>query len=200
MENIVVLDTETGGLDPTKHSLLSIGVVVLNDNLEELGRKEIFVKEDEIVADEIALKINKINLEWLKENGKDPFNAIVELEWFLAQFFDCSKESAISLAGHNIQFDVGFMKRLYRLTNGQKKYEQTFSHRVVDTASVLRFLKLAGISSAGSSSNKAFEYYKIVVAEEKRNTALGDAVATAELLRKMKEEIIHKKVSTFLGA
>jgi DNA polymerase-3 subunit epsilon len=189
MGNLVILDTETGGLDPEKVSILSVGVVVVDENLVELGQKEIFVKEDDIVAEEQALKVNKIDLNWLKVTGKNPFNAVLELEFFLSGFFDCAKESSIPLAGHNIGFDIGFMKRLYRLAG--KNFEQTFSHRTMDTASVLRFLKLAGVTQTEASSNQAFAHYKIVVAEEKRHTALGDALATAELLRKLVAEVKH---------
>lgn len=181
MNKLVVIDTETGGLDANKVSILSVGAVVLNEKLNVIDKIEIYVKEDEIVAEDRALQINKIDLNWLKINGHNPYNAVLELEYFLSKHFDCSKEHSIPVAGHNIGFDINFMKRLYRLAG--KDYEKTFSHRTLDTSGIINFLNLTGNFECSSSSDKAFAHFKIVIAEEKRHTALGDALATAELLR-----------------
>ncbi len=184
------MDTETGGLDPNKHSILSLGGVVLGEDLRIIDEFEVYIKEDEIVAEQRALDINKIDLKWLKENGKNPKNAVSSLYAFLSNHFPLYRhDNLIDIAGHNIGFDVGFVKRLYNLANSDKdKYNDIFSHRTLDTAGIVRFLMLAGkLNLQTASSNAAFKHFGIEVSEKERHTALGDARATAILLRKLVE-------------
>jgi DNA polymerase-3 subunit epsilon len=59
-------------------------------------------------------------------------------------------------------------------------FNQYFSHRMIDTASILHYLYLSGrLEQKVVSSDEAFAHFKIAV--EGRHTALGDALATAQL-------------------
>jgi len=180
---MIVLDTETGGLDPENKSILSVGCVVLNDNLSIVDEFENYVKESDIIADPRALAINKIDLEWLKENGKSPAEVITNLEEFLSKYYN--KKEKITMAGHNVGFDVGFMKRLYKQGGaGLEGYESRFSHRTVDTASIIRFFMLAKrLDIPAANSTDAFKYFGIEISDTERHTALADARATAKLLK-----------------
>lgn len=182
---MIVLDTETGGLDPNVQSILSVGCVVLNDNLSIIDEFEIYVKEDNIVAEARALGINKIDLEWLKVNGKTPADALGELNTFLSKYYN-GKER-ITMAGHNIGFDVGFMKRLYRQAGKTSNdYENRFSHRTLDTAGIIRYLMLAKrLDIPAANSTDAFKHFNIKIADGQRHTALADARGTAQLLAKL---------------
>ena len=85
------------------------------------------------------------------------------------------------MGGHNVAFDIGFIKALYRRNN--KDFYSRFSYRFLDTGSILRFMHLQGkLENDISSSDKAFEFFGITFEENKRHTALGDAEATAKLL------------------
>ena len=91
-------------------------------------------------------------------------------------------QTKITLAGHNVHFDVAFLKPFFAANN--KDFSQYFSHRVIDTSSILYYLYLSGrMKQKATSSDKAFELFDIHV--EGRHTALGDAVATAELFNKL---------------
>ncbi len=181
-QRLLVIDTETGGLDADVHSVLSIGAVVwapgiIGDTLE------IFISEDTVSVQPDALRINKADLVWLRDHGVSPTVAVSVLETFVRSHFDLSDhKTRVGLAGHNLGFDIPFLKRLYRQTGFL--YCDLFSHRTIDTAGILRFLTLAGLlplSEAGST--EAFEYFQIAVPS--RHTALADAVATAQLLDKL---------------
>ena len=174
-QTMLVIDTETGGLDPLRHSILSLGAVIWEDG-RLVDSIEIFVREIECATDPEAIAINKMSLAWLNEHGVSPVVAVKQLEAFLALHFGTKK---VPLVGHNVHFDIGFVQRLYRLGGGA--YERRYSHRVLDTASVLALLILARrLPPAVASSDGAFEYFGIRGRE--RHTALGDALATAELL------------------
>jgi DNA polymerase III epsilon subunit-like protein len=181
VNKLLVIDTETGGLDPKLFSILSLGASVWRDGAIE-DSFEVFIAEPELKTEAEALAVNQINLDWLKSCGFPPPEAVARFHLFLDKNFGAPEaREKINLVGHNVSFDVGFLKRLYAFTD--YKYGDIFSHRVLDTAGIVRFLIIAGklpLESAGSTA--LFEYFKIKVEEGKRHTALGDAVATARLL------------------
>ena len=184
MNKLLVIDTETGGLDPKLFSILSLGAVVWNDR-EILDSFEVFVTEPEIKAEREALEVNQINLDWLKANGVPPAEAVSRFHLFLDKNFGAgASREKINVVGHNVSFDVGFLKRLYSFTD--YKYDEVFSHRVLDTAGIVRFLIIVGklpLESAGSTA--VFEHFQINVETGKRHTALADASATATLLTRL---------------
>jgi len=175
---LVIIDTETGGIDPLKDSILTLAAVIW-ENGEISDQMELHIKESPIVAEPEALRINRINLEDIRKYGLEPRAAVEHFETFLNKSFDLQAE--VVLAGHNIAFDIAFLKRLYRLAG--REYPKRFSHRTFDTASVLRYLNLGSvIHTTDVSSNTAFAYFNVSPSEEKRHSALADALATARLI------------------
>ena len=67
MSRLLFIDTETGGVDPNKHSLLSIGLVVWDSYDGLIYEKEYYVKQREYVITQTARQINKISLEDLRK-------------------------------------------------------------------------------------------------------------------------------------
>lgn len=177
---ILFLDTETGGLDEERHSLLTIGLVVWEDNTI-IARKELWISKDNYQYDEEAMKINHINLDELREYGISELEAIHSINNFCNEYFN---QHPVILAGHNIKFDIAFLKKLY--LKYQIPFENYFSHKTIDTVSILKFLCIQGkIPKELESMNKMLEYYGIKV--KKRHTALGDAELTAKLFTKLLE-------------
>lgn len=192
MSKLLVIDTETGGLDPTTHSILSVGAIVWEDG--KLGDSfEVYVLEPTLQVDNKAMEINRISLPWLQQHGLSPVDAVNQFVDFIGRNFKeyQDKGDKIPVAGHNVNFDVGFLKRLFSLAN--KDYERVFSHRVLDTAGILRFLSLAGkISIHGAGSTAAFDYFNINISSSERHTSLADARATGQLLTKLVELVKPK--------
>jgi DNA polymerase III epsilon subunit-like protein len=170
------IDTETGGISPDEASLLSVGFAVWMDG-EIIDTKEIFIKHDLFKISPQAMIINKINLLELIGKAKEPQSVINEIRIFLKRNFPNSLGNIV-IGGHNTNFDINFLRKF--LSDYNINFDEFFSHRFIDTASILKYLFYAGkLELDLSSSEKAFDYFNIKV--DNRHSALGDAVATAEL-------------------
>ena len=178
-DKILFIDTETGGIDPASHSLLSLALVVWKE-LEVRASIEILVNDGVLNITERALEINGIDLAEHKKKAVSPVLALQQFNQFLDIHF--SKDEKIILGGHNINFDVNFLNAF--LTRNDYNFQQRFSHRFVDTSSILFYLYLTGkIKRKLTASQDAFDYFGITVPG--RHTALGDAFATAQLFSKL---------------
>ncbi|HEY6899765.1 MAG TPA: 3'-5' exonuclease [Puia sp.] len=174
-DKILFIDTETGGIDPASHSLLSLALVVWKE-MEIVASLEILIDDGRLNVTERALEINHIDLEEHKRKAVPPATAIKRLDKFLNTHFP--KEEKITLGGHNITFDVNFLNAF--LTRNGYDFGSRFSHRYVDTSSILFYLYLTKkLKRRLTASQDAFDYFGIAVAG--RHTALGDAIATAQL-------------------
>ena len=186
MARLLFIDTETGGLDPEKHSLLSVGFVVWDSALGECYSAEYRLKNENFQITKTAQNINKLT--------DSDFNSAIRPQTLIKKFKEIKENyfdeySAIPLAGHNTQFDVQFIKKMFR--DNHRSFDNIFLHRIVDTYSILKFLQDGGIITEEiNSSAQAFRYFKITV--DGRHTALGDAKATMKMYEKMLQ-LLHKK-------
>jgi DNA polymerase III epsilon subunit-like protein len=178
------LDTETGGLDPHSHSLLSLGLVV-GDAAGVQDSLEILVKHEPYVVSAGGMKVNRIDLVRHSETALEPALALKVLEVFLGHHFP-HRCQPIILAGHNVGFDQAFLKTF--LASQGQPLEPRFSHRVVDTHSIAAALRDAGqLPGTELSSSALFAHFAIEPPAEQRHTALGDALATFALYWKLVE-------------
>ncbi len=173
-DQIVVIDTETGGLDPLTHSILSIGLV----DWTGAHRVEIFVREPELCTNPRSMAVNGIDLGWIEANGCTPAEACDRIDAWLAALPHAPQ---VMVAGHNVAFDLSFLRRLYALAG--RAVPACFCHRSLDTHTLLYVLALQGkLPSDARSSDGAFAHFDVAPPEALRHTALGDAVATRDLL------------------
>lgn len=172
------IDTESGGVDPVVHSLLSVAMVVCRDE-QIISKVEFFIQQDPYVVTASGLNVNKIDLVAHHERALEPLKAWEAIQSFLAPYF--APNERIILVGHNIAFDRAFLSTFFKSIG--KSFESRFSHRSIDTHSIAAALQDAGRipATVSLSSNGLFEHFKIEVPPEKRHTALGDALATFEL-------------------
>jgi DNA polymerase-3 subunit epsilon len=175
VSEILFIDTETGGLDPSVHALLSIGMAHWRDG-EILGTREILVQPGGRTVDSRALDINKIDLRahnkvaLARRSAAELFYRTTE-EWFPSH----GKNNRITLGGHNVAFDVNFIRPLFG-----DRWADTYNHAVVDTSSIFTFLwHSSRVPNELRGLDQGLRYFGVEVDNGKRHTALGDAVATA---------------------
>jgi len=182
----LVVDTETGGLNAKKHSILSIAGVIWDPKKKVEPIFDFYVCEDNISYVEKALEVNKIDLKDV-ENGFKPANAVIEIKKALDKHFGPDRKP-ILLVGHNINFDIAFIKRLYRLAG--RNYYTDFRDRAMDTAAILEFFMISGrIKGNRASADVLFEATNTKIEEKDRHTAKGDAIATAIAIDKLASTI-----------
>lgn len=174
------IDTETGGIDPNIHSLLTIGLVVA-DGDRIIDRLELGIKHKVFNVTQEAMKINNINLADLTTSPEDAF---IIIDTFLKRNFD----GKIKLGGHNIGFDVSFLKPFYESVREYLKslnpnidiptWNQRFDYHYIDTSIITTYLKDCGKLKVDSISlGKLIEYFNLQA--ESRHTAMEDATMTA---------------------
>lgn len=178
MTKLLFLDTETGGLDPNTHSILTAAFAVWEDG-EVLDTLELNIQHDVYNVTSKAMEVNGIDLK--AHRGTSTFRAQFLIGNFIAKHF----EEKPTIVGQNVQFDEGFLKALL----GSMTYENIFSHRVIDTSSILRFLQLSGtLDVGGSGLSDAIKFFGIQMGDE-RHTALGDTLATVVVFNKLLEHM-----------
>jgi DNA polymerase III epsilon subunit-like protein len=180
---IVVLDTETGGLDPATTSILSFGACLLEN---AANRTEIFIAESPYAVDAGALKVNQIDLVKHEKIAQKPKAAWAAVKAFLGQpEVTTSYDGGAVVAGHNVAFDIGYLRRLHRLSGDDTAFESIVSRRTLDTMVIAAFLKMTGLipPDHGLSLTALLDTFEIK--RDGAHTALADAVATAELLNTM---------------
>ena len=104
MAKLVFIDTETTGLDPTRHEIIEIAAIIVNeDGSKQYWHKRIAPKHI-ATADPVALEIN----------GYTPEG------WADAPLF-CDMVNVIGimlndaiLVGHNVAFDIAFIERAFK--------------------------------------------------------------------------------------
>ena len=178
-DKILFIDTETGGIDPSRDSLLSMALLVWSEG--EMGASiEILINDGVLHVTEEALRINGIDLGVHVKEALSPEGAMEVFSAFVGKYF--GEEEKIVLGGHNISFDVNFLNVF--LTKYGPQWKGRISHRHVDTSSILFYLYLTGkIKRKIVSSQDAFDYFGIIV--DGRHTALGDVKATAQLFSRL---------------
>jgi len=172
----LVIDTETGGIDPGKHSLLEVALAVydpVGDNI--LESDSWMVKEDEYVVTPEAIQVNKISLLSLHKHGSPPEEVIQKIEQMVERNF----EDKPVVVGHNVNFDINFVDCMFNRFG--QSFKDLISHRTLDTAGIIRFFQLTGkIPPTVSGLKGALAYFGI------RNTQIhrahDDCIDTAKLL------------------
>ncbi|MFT2722392.1 exonuclease domain-containing protein [Deinococcus sp. A31D244] len=166
--SIIFVDVETGGLDPNRHGLLSIGLVYWNDGLI-CDNKIIFVDPEDKLIDDSAISVNGINMQKHILIALKKDKVIKEFSDFVAK---CSEKPL--LGGHNTPFDAQFLN-----TYGIELRDY-FQYGFVDTKSIARAMIHAGILRNESTSLVSLcKHFGIDI--ENPHEALSDAIATAKL-------------------
>ena len=185
-DRLLIIDTETGGVgfdSAHRCAIIQLGAVVWERDKPEPGFDQGFhqiIMDPTGDLDEEALKVNGFTREKILEYGVGPVEALLRFEHFLGRH--CGIKPI--LCGHNIGYDVQYLARLYRIAGAPHRMDEVFNYRTLDTASIARFLILAGLVPLQEpTSISLFEHFGCKPV--KAHDAFSDAVATHNLLTAM---------------
>lgn len=171
---MIVVDVETGGLNPKEHALLSIGAVDTNNLDEFYAEIKPFPGK---ICDSKALEINGL---WNYSRHEN------ELQEAMKKFKAWVWGRELPLAGHNPSFDLGFLDESFKITN----VGSPFGYRTVDLHSVAyAYCKVKGINPPKLTSDNI--YTLLGMPQEPRphnafNGALWEATAFLKIFKALK--------------
>lgn len=191
---ILVLDTETGGLNPKEHSLLTVAGIAWTPDRQPAPLFSFYVREHHVNVTQEAMKINRVDLQKVEEEGLSPKEAVEAIRYALDHHYGPSREK-VMLCGHNVDFDKQFIRRLYR--EAGEVFQDDFSNKTLDTVAIFQFFMAAGLVPPGKASgDRMFASMGIPVPDAHRHTALGDAWATALSLSRMAQSVKRGQLPT----
>lgn len=165
---IVFLDTETGGRDPRRHPLLTLGLVTLTPTGEVTRPLHLRVRHDTYDVEEEAMAVNGIDLTAHHAAAQPPEAVADAIRAYAAEV------GRVMLGGHNFAFDLGFLRPLL------PDLGSMFRRGQVDTKVTAQFLIHAGLlpRKVGTALDDLAAHFGV---EYQAHDALEDARATAEV-------------------
>ncbi len=182
----LIYDTETGGLDHTKHSLFSVGALVGDlDTGEIIDMFEAYHKlpsTDDYIYGAGAIEVHGITPDEAFENG-------LPTEEIRDRFLDLwYNNGAAILGGHNEPFDRRFVSsQLFDIS--LQEFEANFTYRSLDSLPVLRLFTGHNEVKSGMSLQQAVKALKIDMSDfgkNKYHAALFDSIACFRVLHRFR--------------
>ncbi len=167
-----IIDTETTGLNEKKDKILSIAAVKVK-NIKIIDIYNVFVDAGIKIPEE-SIQFHGILDKDMKDKPK--------IHEILPDFVRFLGNSII--VGHHIKFDIKMLnKDIYNFFNTK------LNNFLIDTGKLYNFL-------TNNEGNVSLDYlmdkYNVKCEEENRHSAIGDALATAEVFIKLLNNLRHK--------
>lgn len=181
IDKLIAIDVETSGLDfgpdPTRnHQIVSIGLIVADNNFNEIDSTYIEIKWNETSWwSNKAEQIHGLSKEYLNEYGITEENAVIKICEFIFKHFDPNEK--ILMLGHNARnFDIPFLNKLLN------KFDLSLNihHRCVDSFSI------GYVVFGAEDSNELFD---IFAPKRTQHNALEDARLSLLSCRNVKKMI-----------
>ncbi|WP_102128252.1 3'-5' exonuclease [Deinococcus planocerae] len=165
---IIFVDTETGGRDPLRHPLLTVGLVTLTPQGEVTRPLHLRVRHERYDVEEEAMSVNGIDLEAHHAAAQPPGEVAQAVRRYAGEV------GRVMLGGHNLHFDTGFLRTLLPDLGG------VFRRGRVDTKLSAQFLIHAGLlpRKVGTPLDQLAGHFGF---EYRAHDALEDAVVTARV-------------------
>lgn len=193
---LLFLDTETGGTDEQLHDLLTLGMVLVDEkDFSRHGEFYGHLKLDTYRVTPTAMRINKINLAEISEEGRgyskdEMINAIYK---FLSKHI---KKAPITVVGHNVDFDLRFLRKLFKDCDRDDEFYDVFSYRKIDTSTLLQTVSVLNPKYNIASLSNAIKFFNVEFDEDKRHNALEDAKGTIQVYENLLKMIDVTDIKT----
>jgi len=197
---VLIFDTETGGLNPKKHSVFSVGALV-----GDLDSGKIIAKF-EALHRMSSIKDYSYEPDAIEIHGITPEQAFKEglsTHEIQDRFTDLWHDhGAAIIGGHNVEFDVRMMAhQIYGIE--PQTFEANFSYRKLDTLPMMRLFSGNEQVASGSTLKQAVKSLNIDMTEYGKNkfhAALFDSICAFQLMCKFRKVLTQSDVVERLKA
>lgn len=181
------LDNEMGGLEKEKYSLLTVYLMVTDDNFNVIDSLYLYLKPDDGIYKLCAqaMAINKIDILLhdpialtYKEGGTKLYS------WLRKHTND--GQIKLTPVGHGIHGDIDWI--MYHLIS-MGSWEKFVSYRKLDTSAVCQFLKSCGLfpDDVSGSLVSLAKYFGIQMDESKAHDAQYDTELTFKVFLELRK-------------
>ena len=167
----LAMDTETGGIDPLHHSLLTVCLVVTDNRLNEIAVREWAIAHSTYSVSNEALRVNGINLVNHHAEGLPIATVGMQMGEWLQQHSNGEKFTPL---GWNVAFDVAFIKQI------PLDWGSLLRYSVLDVQSINQMKHIKHGTAVGSLHSTAAQYELNVSGA---HTARADVLLTLSVLR-----------------
>jgi DNA polymerase III alpha subunit (gram-positive type) len=193
----IAFDCETTGVSDNCN-LLTVSFIILDSELNEVDILNISLKQTNgyYIYPE-SLEVNKIDIVKHHQNSIDLIDARKKLTEFLQKY---KGQYSLIPIGHNIQFDVKFVKKSGLLS--EEEYSKYISYNCIDTVTISQFLKLTGKLHQKQSLSlvNLCKSCNLKRNESLEHSAEYDVKMTIKLLKHFKKLIDKKETSNELSS
>lgn len=184
MSNILFMDMETSGLDPFKNGITELAFEMHKDGkcVSKFHKKIRMSPQSQPTVDVNALAVNGQTVKGLLTEGEPEDLVAIELvDWLVGL-----GEKWITVGGHNVHFDLHFLK-VFMQRFKIEGITQILSSKTADTGTLMTALKAAGkIPEDVKNLGQLATHLNIDLEEgEELHTAAADTRITAECYYKM---------------
>ena len=191
---LCAVDTETTGLDPFTHEILTLAIIPLDSNIEprtDVTPFHILMKPDfPAKVDPEALKVNKLTMEEIMEKGFDKDTAMTLLEDWISKLglpvTGTGRPKRMIPLGQNF---AGFDKHFLIGWLGYLQYNEWFDYHMPDTMNVAAFLNdraaLRAEKVPFAKINLTYLASTLKVPHDRAHDALQDALTAARVYKAM---------------
>jgi DNA polymerase-3 subunit epsilon len=178
-------DTETSGIDPSKHGVIQIaGIVDIDGEIQETFDIKIQPFKNQLLSKE-SMEINGVSIEDLKGYNK-PQEGYAKFTEILSKYvskFD--KTDKFFLVGYNSTFDDTFLRQFF-INCGDNYYGSFIWWPTIDVAPfALEFLKEERAKFSNFKLATVAKAFGIQVDESRLHEALYDSILTRSIYRKI---------------
>ena len=195
---LILFDTETGGLEP-HCSLLEAYFVSVSADLKPIQELHLKIKPNPgevYVVTAGALEVNHIDLVRHDKEARTRNEAKALLGAFLQAQYAAAGKKMMPL-GHNAAFDIGFV---HKQLMGKAEWEETMSYHVEDTIALIAAIKRKGLMKKNIwSLGTVAKELGIKFDSAGLHGAKVDAMLTLEVYKKLLEFIGPPQVDLAKG-
>lgn len=176
-------DLETTGLNPNFDEIVAVSAMLLDSHLNTISTYTQYVFPTNGCSPEAAAINGYTEEKWKERHAISQKDLLGQIRKFT------TGTTRLYPVGHNVSFDISFLKALFQRYNDEKEFGNRFSYQYIDTLSTTLLLDITQTGSSQGSYKLTNLAERFGISLDKAHDAEADLRATVELLRMCMQHI-----------